>query len=499
MKISTSKQMLDTEARKKSKELIQNSNIIKELETSRAYFEKIASSWDYWKARNSYYHKSLQRLFKFLIEPNSRVLEIGCATGDLLESTQPKYGVGIDFSRNMVELAQQKHPHLKFIVANAEDFEINDKFDYVIMADLIGHLKDIQKALQQSSKVMEPHSKLIITYYNFLWEPLLNFAEKLRLKTPQPRQNWINTNDMLNLLEISDFEVIRRGQFLLLPKYIPVISWFINKYLAHLPILKHLCVTRYIVARPRIRLNNQRKLSVSVVVPARNEKGNIEKLVQSIPVMGKQTEIIFVEGHSTDGTWEEIQRVKRKYSKEKTIRAIIQSGQGKRNAVREGFRISKGDVLIILDADLTVLPEDLPKFFNLIATNQGEFINGSRLVYPMEKEAMRFLNLIGNKFFSLMFNWIIGQRFKDTLCGTKALLKKDYLRIANNRAYFGDFDPFGDFDLIFGAAKLNLKIVEVPVRYHERTYGKTNISRFRHGWLLLKMCFFAMNKLKFMP
>ena len=115
----------------------------------------------------------------------------------------------------------------------------------------------------------------------------------------------------------------------------------------------------------------------------------------------------------------------------------------------------------------------------------------------MEEKAMRFLNLLGNKFFSLMFSWLLDQRFKDTLCGTKVLFKSDYEQLKKGRKFFGEFDPFGDFDLIFGASKLNLKLVEIPIRYKERTYGMTNIRRFRHGLLLFKMCFFAFKKIKF--
>jgi len=121
---------------------------------------------------------------------------------------------------------------------------------------------------------------------------------------------------------------------------------------------------------------------------------------------------------------------------------------------------------------------------------------GSRLVYPMEHEAMRYLNLLGNKFFSMAFSWLLGERIKDTLCGTKVLFRRDYECIAANRSYFGEFDPFGDFDLLFGASKLNLKILEVPIRYQERTYGETNIHRFTHGWLLLKMTVYGFFRLK---
>jgi len=263
---------------------------------------------------------------------------------------------------------------------------------------------------------------------------------------------------------------------------------------SNIPVIRKLCLVRFIIARP-VEITSQ-EYSVSVLVPARNEKGNIENAILRTPIFGKSIEYIFVEGNSNDNTWEEILRVKEKY-KNLNIVAIKQTGKGKGNAVREGFDIATGDVLMILDADLTMPPEDLPKFYNALAENKGEFINGCRLVYPMEKQAMRFLNLLGNLFFGAFLSFILGQKLKDTLCGTKVLLRKDYEIIKNNRAYFGDFDSFGDFDLIFGAAKLNLKIIEIIVRYKDRQYGSTQISRFKHGLILLRMSFFAAKKIKF--
>lgn len=310
----------------------------------------------------------------------------------------------------------------------------------------------------------------------------------------QPVQNWLHFQDIDNLLNLKGFETIKIIRKLLFPKKIPIINFIFNKGLGNLPIINKLCLINFIIARPRIETNEN--YSVSIIVPARNEKGNIENAILKTPKFGKSQEFVFIEGHSSDGTYEEIVRIKEKY-KDRNIVVMKQSGKGKGNAVREAFDKAAGDILMILDADLSVPPGDLPRFYEALRLNRGEFINGSRLVYEMEKQAMRFLNLMGNKFFAMLFSYLLGQRIKDTLCGTKVLLKSDYEKIKKNRAYFGDFDPFGDFDLIFGSAKLNLKIVEVPIRYRERAYGSTQISRFAHGWLLLKMSIIAARKLKF--
>jgi hypothetical protein len=364
----------------------------------------------------------------------------------------------------------------------------------VILDNQVGDLEDIQEALEKIYRKLKPNGKLAITYYNHLWEPLLKVLSYLGWRRVKHEQSWLDEGDIKNLLELSGFDVISQQRRLLLPLDVPHVSNFVNKWIAHIPIVNHLCLTTWVVARKK---PVPKEYSVSIVVPVRNEAGNIPKIIKNIPKFGKWQEIIFVEGHSTDSTWDTVRKeLGKKYPKGIKVAVFRQKGKGKADAVRLGFKKAKGDVLMILDGDLTVDPKDLKKFYKALSSDQGEFINGSRLVYPMEKEAMRTLNKLGNKIFSLLFTFVLGQRFKDTLCGTKVLFKKDYEKIVNNRKYFGEFDPFGDFDLIFGAVKLNLKIVEIPVRYKERKYGSTNIDRFRHGWQLLKMTWFGFRKFK---
>lgn len=465
------------------------------------YIDQSASLRNNWIKKNIYYHQNIINFYKFNIPTDASVLEIGCGTGYLLKNLNLKVGIGIDFSAKIIGEAQKnisKHSAYQFLQMDAEKIKLNKKFDYIIFSDSLGYLSDVQKVFQEVKKVSTPDTRIIINYHSFFWSPILSLAEKLKLKMPAKRLNWLNYNDIKGLLELTGFEIIKKGNRLLCPIKIPLLSNLINRYVAPLPLLNRLCLVNHIFAKPISYLpEDNQNYSVSVIIPARNEKGNIENAVKLIPQMGKHTEIIFIEGHSTDNTLDEIKRVCEKYSQKCDLKYFVQKGKGKGDAVRLGFSKASGDILMILDADLTVPPQNLTKFYNAIATGKGEYINGSRLVYPMEKEAMRTLNILGNKFFSIMFTWILGQRIKDTLCGTKVLFKKHYEKIQKNRHYFGDFDPFGDFDLIFGSAKLNLKIIEIPIRYEARVYGTTNISRFRHGLLLLKMVFFSLNKIKF--
>jgi ubiquinone/menaquinone biosynthesis C-methylase UbiE len=444
--------------------------------------------------RSKSYHKFIEKYFSLIIPQNCKVLEIGCGTGELLNSLKPKDGMGVDFSEKMIEIAKTNFPDLRYSVQEAENLRLSEKFDYIIMSDLVSSLWDVQQAFKRAMDISHKRTRIVITNSNYLWEPVLKIAEFFGLKQKQPHQNWLSVKDISNLLQLEGFEVIRTERKILVPLGIPILKTFFNSFLANLPLINLLCLTNIVIARPNMEAFQD--YSVSILVPARNEKGNIEDAILRTPVFGSSQEFIFVEGHSSDNTFDQILKIKEKYS-DKNIIAVQQTGKGKGNAVREGFNLASCDILMILDADLTMPPEDLVKYYNALANNRGEFINGCRLIYPMEKEAMRFLNLIANKFFGTFFSYLIGQKIKDTLCGTKVLFKEDYIRIDQNRSYFGDFDPFGDFDLLFGASKLNLKIVDLPIRYKDRQYGSTQIQRFAHGWLLLKMSLFVARKLKF--
>ena len=465
-----------------------------------AVLDAIADGRARWIELNSYYTQQVYRLVGANVLPNSRVLEVGCGLGDLVAAleTHGCKGVGIDISPRMIELAKERHPQLDLRRADVErDALPEGPFDAIVFSDAVGHLDDIERAFERVRPLLAPGGRIIVTYYNFVWEPALKAAERVGRKTPWPEQNWLSMNDIANLLYLSGFQLVRRGTDVLVPADLPLVSEVANRVLVKLPGLREAALVHYFVARAVPEVDVAPLPSVSVVCPCRNEKGNIRAAVARTPQMGKKTELVFVDGSSTDGTVAAIERHVANPPEGLSIRLLHQGdGRGKGDAVRKGFAAAKNDLLFILDADLTVPPEDLPKFYAALAEGKGEFVNGTRLVYPMEGEAMRFLNLLGNKFFSVTLSAILEQRLKDTLCGTKVLRRTDWDRIVAGREFFGDFDPFGDFDLLFGAAKQNMKIVEMPIRYRDRTYGETKISRFRHGWLLARMTWFAYRKFR---
>ncbi len=464
----------------------------------RDFFDRAASRRDEWIQRNIVFYEDEWRYMRFLVPENLRILDLGCGTGRLLAALKPSYGVGVDLSPAMIEQARKNFPDLDFKAGDVEsaDFiaSLKGPFDAIIMSDTIGVLDDCQVTLKNLQRLCIPETRLIVAYYNQLWRPLLWLAEKLGAKMPEPVNNWLAIADLEGLMQLSDFEPIKRERRQLVPKHLFGLGQIINNYIGSLPFFRLMSLRSYVIARP-LPETSQGPLSASIVIPCRNEKGNIEGAVKRLPKFVRSLEIIFVEGHSRDGTYEECLRVKEAYT-DHDIKVIRQTGVGKADAVRAGFDLAGGDILFILDADLTVPPEAMPKFYDVIANGKGEFVNGTRLVYPLESGAMRFLNYLANRTFAIIFSWLLNQRFTDTLCGTKVLRRAHYKRIEEQRSYFGDFDPFGDFDLIFGAAKLNLKIVEIPVRYADRQYGATQISRFRHGWLLARMVLFAFRKLK---
>jgi SAM-dependent methyltransferase len=442
-----------------------------------------------------YYRRRLQQVYGLLAPAGSRVLEIGCGRGDLLASLKPAYGVGIDFAPGMIEVARSRHPGLKFLVCDVHELDLEgETFDFIILSDVVNDLWDVHAALERIRPCCAPGTRIIFNYFSHLWEAPLAFAQWLGVATRTLPQNWLTDGDLENLLRLAGYEPFRNWPEVAAPLPLPGAGLW-NRFFGKIAPFRWFCMTNFLVARLAPTKSAQLPL-VSVVVAARNEAGHIEELVRRIPSMGRGTEILFVEGNSTDDTFEVV---------EKTIAAnphvncklLKQTGKGKGDAVRMGFAAAAGEVLMILDADITVPPEDLPRFYDLLISGRGEFGNGVRLVYPMQDQAMRFANLVGNKFFAWAFSWLLGQPIRDTLCGTKVMWKADYERIRANRQYFGEFDPFGDFDLLFGAAKLNLKIMEVPIRYRARRYGETNISRWRHGMVLLRMVIFAARRIKF--
>ncbi len=460
--------------------------------------ERLAPERDQWIERNRFYYEEDERYLKFLVPTGQRILDLGCSTGRLLAALQPSHGVGIDFSPAMIQEARRRYPHLQFEVGDVEDptalGHLDGPFDVILLSDTVGSLEDVQGTLDRLHPFCHAETRLVIAYFSSLWAPALRIAQRLGQQMPQGEQNWLSGRDLAEILDLADYEAVRVDARQIVPKRLGGVGSWANRFIGTLPGFRAAALRSYVVARSR-RVAPTKSPSATVVVPCRNEAGNVEPAIERMPKFCDDLEILFIEGHSQDGTLQEIERVIDRHP-EMDIKVLKQDGVGKGDAVRKGFESARGDILMILDADLTVPPEDLPKFYDVVVTGKGELAMGTRLVYPMEDDAMRTLNILGNKIFSFLFSWLLNQRITDTLCGTKVLSRHHYDQIREGRPYFGEFDPFGDFDLIFGAARLSLKIVEVPVRYRARAYGTTQISRFRHGWLLLRMVVVAYHKLK---
>jgi SAM-dependent methyltransferase len=470
-------------------------------ERTRRHQVSIANQRESWINRNSYYYNLLTRLLRFLVEPEKSVLSVRCGTGTLLSVVSPREGKGVDISADMVRIAQQRNPTFSFAVAFPDTNEFLDlfgneeTFDYILFSD-IGDTVDVIGSLRNLKPLCRRNTRLLISTYNHLWEPLVTIAEWLGMKVPQVEQNWLSGADIRNLLRLAGFEALETHRIVLLPKYIPILSNFLNRFCARLPFLNKLCMTQVLTARAIFPPIAREKLSISVIIPCKDEKGNVEGAVRRIPQLAGRTEIIFCDDKSSDGTSEEVRRVRSLYP-EREIRLEEGPGICKSKNVWTGFEAATGDVLMILDADLTTMPEELVYFVEVIASGRAEFVNGSRLIYPVPKGAMKAVNMLGNKFFSLAFSYLLGQRVKDTLCGTKVLWKSDWERIKPMLGSWGIEDRWGDYELLFGASKLNLRIVDLPVHYQERVYGATKMTKvFRHGVVMLRMCWHGFLKLK---
>ncbi|HLZ51278.1 MAG TPA: glycosyltransferase [Candidatus Acidoferrum sp.] len=463
-------------------------------EARRQQQEEIAAKREKYIRTNRYFYDQLKKTLRYIIEPGKRVLELRCETGHLLAAVEPAYGVGVEISDGMVRVAREKNPSLYFVRSELEELELNETFDYIIFSHIFDTV-DILRTFERIRKHSTPETQVIVVNYNQFWEPVLELASKLGLRTRFVEPNWVSENDVRGFLKLAGLRPVRKYRQILFPKWIPLLSNFMNGFVARLPAVRRLCMMQIMVARPMRAALQEEEVSVSVIVPCRNEFGNVEQAVNRVPHMGRHTEILFCDDKSTDGTPEEVRRMQALH-RDRDIRLIEGPGICKAENVWTGFRAARGDVVMILDADLTVMPEELPMFLSALASGRGDFVNGSRLVYPMQEDAMKLSNMLGNKFFGLVFSFLLDQRIKDTLCGTKVLWRKDWLRMERNLGSWGIQDLWGDYELLFGASKLQLEIVEVPVHYLERIHGVTKMTKvFANGWRMLKICFRAWYRL----
>lgn len=458
-------------------------------ESSRAFFDALAPYRAKDLRRHRVYYQDRLRWLNVFLQKDASIVELGCGIAPVLRHLTQEKKVGIDFSPEMLKFAKEADPKGEYIQDDVTKLTHHQHYDVVLLLDTINYLRDVQGALQNiRDHLCHNRTRVIITHWNFLWAPLFLVAEWIGIKTHFPEQNWLSRNDIRNLLTLTDFEVVEEGERMLFPVAIPLIARFCNKYLATFPLLRRLCVVKYMVARP-MTIPRQ-EYSVTVLSAVRNEKGNISQIVNSMPVMGTSTEIIFAEGHSNDGTWEEIERISREHTGPVKVRGIKQTATGKANALHTGAAASTGDIILVYDGDFTVHPSELPRLYDLLASGKAEFVNASRLVYPMDEGAMRILNLLGNKTFSVLFSWLFRQKLVDTLSPVKMFFRAHYDRMDSR------LDPFGDFDFFLGGSLQQLKMREVPVHYLPRTYGVTKIRRFRHGLLLGKLLLRGAKRVK---
>lgn len=461
------------------------------LQDRRAFFDSLVPKRIRDAARHGEFYRDRVRWLSRIVPHDASVIDIGCGIGTVLSALPNTEKTGIDFSERMIEQARKNDTTSEYVVDDAEELRYAKTHEYVLLLDTINYLKDVQKAFENiRSNLCTDDTRVVITAFNFLWSPVFRIGEIFGYKTKFPAQNWLDLSDIRNLLEMSGFEVIETGGRMLCPVWIPLLSALCNRILASLPLLRRLCLVQTIIARPIAE--PQKNFSVTVLSAMRNEKGNVASIVNAMPLMGISTEVLFIEGHSTDGTWEEIERVRDAKRRTVTVRGLKQPGKGKADALHHGIRESTGDILIVYDGDFTVHPSELPKLYDALASGRAEFVNGSRLVYPMHGKAMPILNLLGNKTFSALFSWLFSQPIVDVLSPVKAFYRRDYARMTTR------MDPFGDFDLFFGAAKQHRRIRETPVHYLERTYGHTKMRPFRHAALLLRMWCTGAKDLKWM-
>lgn len=458
-------------------------------ENIRSYFKRTAPVWEFWHTKNKFYHGKIGELISGMVPPRAKVLEVGCGTGGLLASLNPSCGIGLNLADELTDQARRNLPQYQFYTVDVDQVKAPEGFcpDYVILNNMLDYIYDVWVMLENLQPFISDHTLLIITTNNPLWAPILRLASKIGQRIPDSPRNFITNKDIRSVLRLQGFDVVEEGMALPVPKQIPLIGDAANILLPELPVLRYSSSVQYIVARWR---TPRAPLSCSVVIPCHNEEDNIAECVRRVANMGTWTEIVVVDDGSTDGTRARVAELMKTDHRVRLV--VFDRNQGKANAVRAGFDVARGDVIMILDADMAVMPEELPKFLKPLQDGSADFVNGTRLIYPMAGQAMKMANFLGNKGFCYLASWVARQRVSDTLCGTKALFRRDYMRMPLGRK-----ERWGDFDFLFGAARLKLRILEIPVHYQERRAGESKMRVIRDGWLFLRACWHGWRMLRF--
>jgi hypothetical protein len=443
-------------------------------------YESLADDWDLWERRNAFYRSALRAHFAGIIPAGAAVLELAAGMGQLLHELAPRAGVGVNYAERLNAEARKRHPELTFVLGQVDRLEVPAGFvpEYVVLNHMIDFVHDLWDSLHAIAGKIEGNALVAVTTSNPLWAPILRLASALRLRTPHAARNFVTARDVRSVLELLGFDVVEEGWLVPMPLGVPGLARLVNLVVPEIPILRAACSVQSLTARRRLP---RAGLTCTVIIPCHNEEGNLEATAARVPAMGARTEILVVDDGSTDGTRAAAERAR---ARDPRVRILaFDKNRGKAGAVFAAIEAATGDVAIILDADATVPPEVLPKFFEALATGHADFVNGTRLVYPVPGKAMKIANFLGNKMFCFIASWVLRQRVSDTLCGTKAFLRSDFLRMPRLSV-----DRWGDFTLLFGAARLRLRIREIPVHYEERTAGRSKMRAFVEVWRFLAAC-----------
>ena len=445
------------------------------------YYNEVSDKFDFYERFNAYFYRYRRKILRRIIPPHKKILDIGCGGGDNLANLTPSRGLGLDISSHMVHLAKSRHPELEFICKDIDTYSPEEgDWEYLLAINLLLEVPDINLTLNRIHHIMSEETRLVILNHSANWEFLFRIYTFFQKWNKRINQNWLNRRDYENLFNNCGFQVIKKTKALLVPINIPILSNIINWLFHQIPFIRRFGLLDIYTLKKRIPRERLPDFSVSVIVPCKNESENIPAIIPRMPGMGRFTEIVFVDDLSTDDTHKCMQEQKEKFP-DVPVKIVDGSGLGKGAACRKGFEAATGDILMILDADLTVPPEVLPDFFEIIQAGHAEFVNGSRQVYQLEEDSMRMANCIGNGFFAYLFSFLMGFRVNDTLCGTKVFFRKHYPLILESREFFATNDVWGDFDLLFAASRHNLMYTEHPVHYFPRTYGETKMGRRLHN------------------
>tara|TARA_B110000977_G_scaffold125183_1_gene160299 strand:+ start:1495 stop:2904 length:1410 start_codon:yes stop_codon:yes gene_type:complete len=452
------------------------------------YYLKNKESRENFLKKKNFLFDEISKALNYLINDSNYVKFFCCGNSSIVNKVNSKNIYINEINNTFINSLTKSE------IKKEDEINKNLNFDHIVIAD-IEHQKFITKNLIDLNEKIDNECRVIVLSKSIFWSTLINFYKKIKNIGPD-KNNFLPYSNLRKIFLNTNFEIVKNEKIIFFPFQFSLLTKFINQ-IFRFPVLNFFCMINLTVLKKVQKKNYQAEgKKISFIIPCKNEGGNIKFFYEKIINSTINAEFLFGNDNSSDNTLDEIKKLQQAIPN-KEIKIYDGPGVCKSENVYKGINLASGEIILIYDADLTVSFDDLVNSINLLLKTDADFINCTRMIMPQQKNAMKFLNFYGNLFFAFLFSILFKQKITDTLCGTKIFFKKDWEQIKKYNNTWGAKDLWGDFDLLLGAYKNNLKIVENPISYTDRKEDETKMTGIiKNSIRMLIITFVAYYKLR---